>query len=100
VVAAAQQLTIALQGNIPAGNETVEALQKVSKPFTKIATAKNEAAKAKANCNKVHATQVARQTLHLPRVEGLIPRVEAPISRVTINLGVNSTSTTPMNADC
>jgi hypothetical protein len=35
VIAAAQQLTIALQGNIPTGNKTTEALQKVSKLFTK-----------------------------------------------------------------
>jgi hypothetical protein len=41
VVAGAQQLTIALQGNIPTGNKTPEALQKVSKLFTKIAMAKN-----------------------------------------------------------
>jgi hypothetical protein len=49
MVAAAQQLTIVLQGNIPTGTKTVEALQKVSKLFTKIAMAKNEAAKAKDN---------------------------------------------------
>jgi len=30
VVAAAKQLTTALKGNIPAGNETAEALKKVS----------------------------------------------------------------------
>jgi hypothetical protein len=41
VVAAAQQLTIVRQGNITAGNETVEPLQKVSKLFTKLAMAKN-----------------------------------------------------------
>jgi hypothetical protein len=40
MVAAAQQLTIALQGNIPTGNKTAEALQKVSELFTKIAVAK------------------------------------------------------------
>ncbi len=40
MVAAAQQLTIALQGNIPTGNKTAEALQKISKLFTKIAMAK------------------------------------------------------------
>ncbi len=39
-VAAAHQLTIALQGNIPTGNKTAEALQKISKLFTKIAMAK------------------------------------------------------------
>ena len=47
VVAAAQQLTIVLQGNIPTGNKTAEVLQKVSELFTKIATANNEVAKAK-----------------------------------------------------
>jgi hypothetical protein len=39
VVAAVQQLAIALQGNIPTVNKTAEALQKVSKLFTKIAQA-------------------------------------------------------------
>ncbi len=47
VVAAAQQPVTALQGNIPAGNETAEALTKVSKLFTKNALAKKEVAKAK-----------------------------------------------------
>jgi hypothetical protein len=47
MVAAAQQLVTALQGNIPAGNETAEALTKVSELFTKIALAKKEVAKAK-----------------------------------------------------
>jgi hypothetical protein len=55
-VTAAQQLMLAHQGNIPTGNETAEALQKLNKLFTKIAMAKNEAAKAKANHNRVHAT--------------------------------------------
>ncbi len=59
MVAAAQQLTIAIQGDIPAGNKVAEALQKVSKLFTKLAMAKNEAAKAKANCNKVCTTKAA-----------------------------------------
>ena len=69
VVAAAQQLATALQGNIPAGNETAEALKKVSDLFTKIAMAKNEVAKAKAQRNRVQATPAARQATHLPRVE-------------------------------
>jgi hypothetical protein len=47
VVAAAQQLATALQGNIPAGNEMAEALKKVSNLFTKIVMAKSEVAKAK-----------------------------------------------------
>ncbi len=47
VVAAAQQLTSTLKGNIPAGNKTAEALKKVSKLFTKIADAKANIAKVK-----------------------------------------------------
>jgi hypothetical protein len=58
VVAAAQQLATALQGNIPAGNETAEALKKVSDLFTKIAMAKSKVAKAKAQRNRVRATSV------------------------------------------
>jgi hypothetical protein len=83
VVAAAQQLTIALQGNIPTGNETAEALQKVSKLFTKIAMAKNKLAKAKTMRNRICANQAAWQATHIPRVEAPIPRVETPHPRVT-----------------
>ena len=53
IFAAAQQLATALQGNIPAGNKTAEALKKVSKLFTKIAAAKSKVAKAKAQCSRV-----------------------------------------------
>ncbi len=79
VVAAAQQLATALQGNISAGNETAEALKKVSNLFTKIVAAKNEVAKAKAQRNRVvRATPTAHQTTHLPRVEAPLPRVADP----------------------
>ncbi len=44
VIAAAQQLTIALKGNIPAGNETATELKKLSNIFNRIATAKAEVA--------------------------------------------------------
>jgi hypothetical protein len=77
VVAAAQQLATAPKGNIPAGNEMAEALKKVSKLFTKIAAAKNEAAKAKEQCNRVRATPAAQKTTYFPRVEASIPRVAA-----------------------
>jgi hypothetical protein len=83
MVAAAQQLTIALQGNIPSGNETAEALQKVSKLFTKIAMAKHELAKAKTMRNRGRANQVAWQAIHTSRMEAPISRVEAPHPRVT-----------------
>jgi len=69
IVAAAQQLATALQGNILAGNETAKGLKKVSYLFTKIAMAKSEVAKATAQCNRVQATPAARQTTHLPRVD-------------------------------
>jgi hypothetical protein len=36
VIAAAQQLATALKGNIPAGNETAEALTTVSRLFAKL----------------------------------------------------------------
>jgi len=78
VVAAAQQLATALQGNIPAGNETAEALKKVSNLFTKIAAAKHKFATAKAQRNRVRATPAAPQTTHLPRVTAPLPRVADP----------------------
>ena len=59
VVAAAQQLATALQGNIPAVNETAEALM-----------AKSEVAKAKAQCNRVRATPAARQMTHITNSKG------------------------------
>ncbi len=79
VFAAVQKLTIALQGNIPTGNKIAEALQKVSKLFTKIAMARNELAKAKTMHNRVCANQAAWQATHIPRVEAPIPRVESHI---------------------
>jgi hypothetical protein len=69
---------MALQGNIPAGNQTAEALKKVSNLFTKIAAAKSEVAKAKAQRNRVRATPTQRQTTHLPRLEAPLPRVVDP----------------------
>jgi hypothetical protein len=83
VVAVAQQLTIMLQGNIPTGNKTAEALRKVSELFTKIAITKNELAKAKTMPIRVCANQAARQATHIPRVEAPIPREEMPDPRVT-----------------
>jgi hypothetical protein len=45
--------------------------------------AKTKAAKAKANWNRVRATQAAQQAMHIPRVVASILRVETPIPRVT-----------------
>jgi hypothetical protein len=83
VVAAAQQLVTALQGNIPAGNKTAEALTKVSELFTKIALAKKEVAKAKEQRNRLWANPSAQITTHLPRVAVPPPRVDVPVPRVT-----------------
>ncbi len=83
VVAAAQQYVMALQGNIPAGNEMVEALTRVSKLFTKIASAKKEVAKAKEQRNRLQASPLAQITTHLPRVALPPPRVDVPVPRVT-----------------
>ncbi len=83
VVAAAQQLVTALQGNIPAGNETAEDLTKVSKPFTEIALAKKKVAKAKEQKNRLRANPSAWITTHLPRVAVPPPRVDVPVPRVT-----------------
>jgi len=82
VVAAAQQLATALKGNIPAGNETAEALTKVSELFTKIAAAKQAAAAAKEQRNRLRANPPARSTTHLPRMDEPPPRVDVPIPRV------------------
>jgi hypothetical protein len=59
VVAAAQQLGTALQGNIPTGNETAEAISRVSELLTKIALAKKEVAKAKEQRNRLQANPSA-----------------------------------------
>ena len=59
VVAAVQQLITALRGNIPTGNETTEALTRVSKLFTKITLAKKEVAKAKEQRNILRANPLA-----------------------------------------
>ncbi len=84
VVAAAQQLTVALKGSIPTGNETAEALTKVSELFTKIAAHKQAAATAKVQRNVLCSNPTARKTSHLPRVDpSPIPRVATP-PRVTI----------------
>ena len=52
IIAAAQQLATALQGNIPAGNETAEALKRVSNLFTKIATSKTRLQKQRHNATE------------------------------------------------
>jgi hypothetical protein len=79
---AVQQLTSALKGNIPAGNETAEALKKVSKLFTKIAEAKANVAKAKEQQNRIRTHPNAHRAIPLPRVVEQNPRVVLSIPRV------------------
>jgi hypothetical protein len=83
VVAAVQRLVMVLQGNIPAGNETEEALTRVSKLFTKIASAKKEITKAREQRNRLRANPSAWITTHPPRVAVPPPRVDMPVRRVT-----------------
>ena len=82
VIAAAQQLATALKGNIPAGNKTAEALTKVGKLFTKLAAAKQAAAVAKDQRNRLRAIPAARSTTHIPRLDKPPPRVDISIPRV------------------
>jgi hypothetical protein len=82
VVAAVQQLTSALKGNIPAENKTAEALKKVGKLFTKIAEAKANVAKAKEQQDRIRTHPNARRAITLPRVAEQNPRVELSIPRV------------------
>jgi hypothetical protein len=84
IVAAAQQLTAALKGNIPGGNKMMEGLTKVSKLFTRIAAMKQEVATAKAQWNKLRVHPAARQTPLLPRVAAPFPRVVTTVPRVEV----------------
>jgi hypothetical protein len=59
VVATAQQLTTALKGNIPAGNETAKELTKLSNIFNRIAPAKAEVAALQAQ------QEIERRTIRL-----------------------------------
>jgi len=99
VIAAAQQLTAALKGSIPTGNETAEALTKVSELFTRIATAKRTAAAAKAQRNAIRTHPTARQTTHIPRVAAPPPRVAEPAPRVELAPQVDC-RVTPSPEDC
>jgi hypothetical protein len=82
VVVATQQLVTVLQGSIPAGNEMVKALTRVSKLFTKFALARKVVAKAKEQRNRLWANPSAQITTHLPKVAVPPPRVDMPVPRV------------------
>jgi hypothetical protein len=88
VIAAAQQLTTVLKGNLLTGIEMAEALTPVSTLFAKIAAAKLNAAAAEERCNKLRTYPAARKTLESPppSKNTPLPRVRttptAPIPRV------------------
>jgi hypothetical protein len=83
MVAAAQQLTTALKGNIPAEHETATGLTKLSDLFNQIATAKAAAAAKQLQITndrrtiKMHPTPT--ETVPVPRVVVQVPRVVAAI---------------------
>lgn len=81
VVAAAQQLATALKGKIPARNKSADALTWVSILFVKIASTKNEQAKAEEQRNKLQTHPSARKCTP-PRVEKAHPSVEVAAPRV------------------
>jgi hypothetical protein len=83
VVAAAQQLVMALQGNILTDNKMVEDLTRVSELFTKLALAKKAVTKAKEQRNRLGANPLAQITTRLTRVAVPPPRVDVPLPRVT-----------------
>ena len=92
VVEAAQKLTAALKGNIPASSETAVGLTKLGELFNNIATAKAAAAAEqleRANDRraiKMHSTPsenvpVPRVDVPVPRVVEAMPIVMAPVPR-------------------
>ena len=87
MVAAAQQLTTALKGNIPAEHETATGLTKLSDLFNQIATAKAATAAKQLQITndrrtiKMHPTPT--ETVPVPRVVVQVPRVVAAIPITT-----------------
>jgi hypothetical protein len=82
VFQAAQQLTSNLEGNIAPETKAAEALHRVGKLFTKKASAKASAAKAKRQPNQIQTHPEARRATPLPRVAEQNPRVEISIPKV------------------
>jgi hypothetical protein len=83
VIQAAQQLTSALQGNVAPETKAAEVLWRVSKLFTKIASAKASAAKAKEQQIQLQTHPEERHAIPFPREAEPNPRVEISLPRVT-----------------
>ena len=93
VVEAAQRLTTALKGNIPADSDTAVGLTKLGELFNQIATAKAAAAAKQLELAidrrtiKMHPTPteivpVPRVEIPIPRVAAAIPIIMTPVPRV------------------
>jgi hypothetical protein len=91
VIKAALDLTSALKGMVSCNGKTAEALEKVSKLFTKIAVAKAVMAKAKEQWNNLQTHQHAHQAVPFPRVVNRPPILASPLSKMPI---------APTEADC
>ena len=74
-------MTAALKGSIPTGNETAEALTKVSELFGRIAEAKKKAAAAREQRSRLRTHPAAPNPTIVPRVVAPPPRVVAPRSK-------------------
>jgi hypothetical protein len=86
VIKAALELTSALKGTISRDGKMAEVLEKFSKLFMKIATAKAAMAKAKEQWNNLRTHSNARQAVPLPRVVDRPPIPASPLPRVPIAL--------------
>jgi hypothetical protein len=86
VIKAASDLTSALKGTVSRNDKMAEALQKLSKQFTEIATAKSELAKANEQQNNLQNHPNARRAVPLPRVAKRPSTSASPLSRVPIDI--------------
>jgi hypothetical protein len=86
VIKAASDLTSALKGTLSRDAKTVEALQKFSKLFTKIAVATSDLAKAKEQQTNLKNHPNTRRAVSLPRVANRPSPPASPLPRVPINI--------------
>jgi hypothetical protein len=86
IIKVALDLTSALKGTVSCNGKTEEVLQKFSKLFKKIATAKSELAKAKEQWNNLQNHPNARQAVPLPRVAERPSIPASPLPRVLIDI--------------
>jgi hypothetical protein len=85
VIKAASDLASALKGAVSRNSKMAQVLQKFSKLFTKIATAKSELAKAKEQQSNLQNHPNAHQAVPLPRVAKRPSTPASPLPRVPID---------------